>query len=72
MTELTGLTKDDCAAGCSASGCLIAAGRPHCMHPLKGGVPFNFKYDPAIQTNYADACKALGVKNKHLLEESAT
>jgi hypothetical protein len=72
MSKLTGLSKTDCAAGCSVNGCVIADGHPHCMHPLKGGVPFNFKNDPAIQKLYTDACSALGVKNKHALEGSTT
>jgi hypothetical protein len=68
MNKLDGLTKVDCAIGCDAKSCVIAAGRAHCMHPCKGGVPYNFKNDPVIHKIYADACTALGVKNKNLLE----
>jgi hypothetical protein len=69
MNKLSGLTKVDCAIGCTPTGCVIADGKPHCMHPCKGGVPFNFKNDPAIQKIYADACSALGVQNKHQVEQ---
>jgi hypothetical protein len=69
MSNLAGLTKVDCAAGCKADGCVIAGGKPHCMHPCKGGVPFNFKDDPAIQKIYADACSAIGVPNKNLVTQ---
>ena len=51
------------------TGCVIADGKPHCMHPCKGGVPFNFKNDPAIQKIYADACSALGVPNKNVVTQ---
>ena len=67
MSKLTGLTKVDCAASCSATGCVIADGRPQCMHPCKGGVPFTLKNDPAIQRLYADACSALSVPNKNVV-----
>ncbi len=69
MSKLAGLTKNDCAIGCSATGCVIADGRQHCMHPCKGGVPFTFKDDPAIQKLYADACMALGVQNKNVVSQ---
>jgi hypothetical protein len=39
------------------------------MHPCKGGMPPNFKNDPAIQVNYAQACELLGVANKHLVTQ---
>jgi hypothetical protein len=67
MSKLSGLTRVDCAIGCSEKGGLIGAGQPHCMHPCKGGVPPNFKNDPAVQVNYAQACELLGVANKHLV-----
>jgi hypothetical protein len=69
MNKLAGLTRADCAVGCTASGCVIADGRPHCMHPCKSGVPSTFKDDPTIQKLYADACGALGIQNKHLVTQ---
>lgn len=71
MSKLSGLTTLDCASACTAEGCVIAAGQPHCMHPCKGGVPEAFRSDPAIQAVYDDACIKLGVKGKHSLEGSA-
>jgi hypothetical protein len=69
MSKLAGLTKVDCAAGCNEAGCVIADGKPYCMHPCKGGVPQKFKDDPAIQQVYADACSALGVPNKNVVTQ---
>jgi hypothetical protein len=69
MSKLAGLTKVDCAAGCNADGCVIADGKPFCMHPCKGGVPFKFKNDPAIQKIYTEACTALGVPNKNMVTQ---
>ncbi len=69
MNHLAGLTKVDCPIGCNADGCVIGAGKPHCMHPCKGGVPFNFKNDPAIQKIYTEACTVLGVPNKNVVTQ---
>jgi hypothetical protein len=63
VSVLAGITKDACATACNIGGCEIAGGRPHCMHPLKGGVPHEHKSDPAILESYAQACTVLGVKN---------
>jgi len=72
MSNLTGITKLDCATACNVDGCVIAAGRPQCMHPLKGGVPHHCKNDPAIQQLYGQACAVLGVRNVHEIPEGAT
>jgi hypothetical protein len=65
MNPLAGLTKTDCAAGCSIkTGCVITAGRPRCAHPNKGGVPLELKDDPAVRALYDQALAALGVKTK--------
>jgi hypothetical protein len=69
MSKLAGLTKVDCAAGCSTDGCVIAAGKPLCFHPCKGGVQAKFKDDPSIQKIYAEACTVLGVSNKNLVTQ---
>jgi hypothetical protein len=69
MSKLAGITKVDCPVGCNVNGCVVAAGHPFCMHPCKGGVPYNFKNDPAIQKTYSDACAALGVPNKNLVTQ---
>jgi hypothetical protein len=63
--SLAGITRNSCPTGCSIDHCLLAAGRPFCFHPCGSGVPFNLKNDPAIQKLYADACAALGVKNRN-------
>jgi hypothetical protein len=69
MSKLAGITKVDCPVACSVDGCVVAAGKPYCMHPCKGGVPYNFKNDPAIQKTYADACSALGVADKNMVTQ---
>jgi hypothetical protein len=69
MSKLAGLTRVDCGAGCTESGCVIADGRPRCVHPLKAGVPFDLKNDPSIQKLYADACTALGIPNKNVVAQ---
>lgn len=69
MSKLSGFSRVDCPIGCSINGCVIADGKPFCMHPCKGGVPFNFKNDPEIQKLYAEACSALGVPNKNVVTQ---
>ncbi len=59
--KFAGITKFDCASACNVNGCVIAAGRPHCLHPLKGAMPEHFRNDPAIQQLYHEACTALGI-----------
>jgi hypothetical protein len=68
MTAFAGLTKENCATACNETGCVLAAGRPQCMHPCKGALPRNLKDDPALLKLRADACAHLGVKNTHVLE----
>jgi hypothetical protein len=63
MTNFTGMTRTTCAAACNVDGCVVAAGKPLCMHPCMSGVPHKFKADPEIQTIYAEACVVLGVPN---------
>jgi len=70
MKELAGLTRQNCATACSESGCVLAAGRPLCFHPCKGGAPEKFATDPKIQKLQAEARELLGVK-KHALQGAA-
>ena len=35
--QLAGLTKTECAKGCSVDGCVVS-GKPYCSHPAKGGL----------------------------------
>jgi hypothetical protein len=62
--DLAGITKTDCAKACSETGCAIT-GVNACAHPLKGGVQRALMGDLEILGRYADACKILGVPNKH-------
>jgi hypothetical protein len=62
-SELDGITKADCAKACSVTGCAITGSV--CAHPLKGGVQRALMGDIEILGRYADACKILGVPNKH-------
>ena len=71
MTDVAGISRENCAAGCNADGCVIS-GKNYCTHPLKGGLPFDFKDDPEIQKRYAEACAALGVNNIQTMPERLT
>jgi hypothetical protein len=64
MSDLTGLTRENCANGCNADGCIIGGSRqPRCMHPLKGGPSIALLNDPATMVAYDAACAAIGVGN---------
>jgi hypothetical protein len=64
MTNLSGITRKECPAGCKADRCVISA-RPICSHPCLGGVQESLKSDPGVMMRHAEACKALGIQNKH-------
>jgi len=36
-SPFAGLTKTECAKGCSVDGCVVS-GKPYCSHPAKGGL----------------------------------
>jgi hypothetical protein len=61
--DLAGITRDHCPAACSISGGAITGSV--CAHPNKGGVQRACMGDLEILGRYADACKILGVQNKH-------
>jgi hypothetical protein len=67
LTDLTGLTKRDCAKACNADCCVITE-LPNCAHPCMGGVQHALK-SSAILARYAVACKAIGVRNIHEIME---
>jgi hypothetical protein len=62
--DLAGISKDNCAKACTVAGCAIT-GVNTCAHPNKGGVQRALMGDVEILARYADACKILGVPNKH-------
>lgn len=66
MSDLRGISKEECATACNADGCVISK-RPFCFHPLKGGMSFAFS-DPVVRAAYDEACTAIGVKNVHQVE----
>jgi hypothetical protein len=71
MSALKGLTKENCAAGCNADGCVLLGDRqPRCCHPLKGGLAINQLNNPAARAAYDAACQAIGVGN-YLKDETA-
>jgi hypothetical protein len=70
MSNLVGLTRDNCATACNEKGCAIT-GLPRCCHPLKGGPPIDRLNDPAIMAAFANACTAIGVSNAYT-EENAS
>ena len=59
---VAGIGKDDCATACGPAGCIITGAI--CAHPYKGGVQHADK-KPHVLARYAEACKALDVKNVH-------
>ena len=64
MKGFQGLSRDDCAKACDATGCVLGGNRwPRCLHPLKGGPPVELLNDPATQQVYAAACAEIGVPN---------
>jgi hypothetical protein len=62
--DLAGITKESCAKACSEAGCAIT-GLNVCGHPRKGGVQRALMGNLEVLARYADACKILGVPNKH-------
>lgn len=54
-----GLTANDCAAGCNATGCIIS-GRPYCGHPFKGGLQGRDMQNDAAVARFEAAKKTLG------------
>lgn len=54
-----GLTANDCAAGCNATGCIIS-GRPYCGHPFKGGLQGRDMQNDAAVARVETAKKTLG------------
>ena len=64
MSNLSGLTRENCAAACNAERCVIG-GRPRCLHPGKSGIPIELLNDRATHEAFDEACRALGVRNIH-------
>jgi hypothetical protein len=70
MSDLSGLTRENCASGCNKDGCVIT-GLQRCCHPLKGGLPIERLNDPAAMAAFADACTAIGVGNAYIEEKAS-
>ena len=62
MSNLAGLTRENCATACGKDGCIIG-NSSRCAHPLKGGPPLERLNDSAMQAAYDQACAAIGVGN---------
>jgi hypothetical protein len=63
MSKFSGMSKSQCPAGCNVDRCLITL-RAHCGHPCLQGIQTALKSQDVL-ANYAEACKAIGVQNKH-------
>jgi hypothetical protein len=68
--QLAGITRDQCATACNRDGCVIS-GKPHCAHPMKGGLPIQLLNDRPIQEAFDNACTALGIKNIYKTETAS-
>lgn len=72
MSDLSGMTREHCAAGCSLAGCVILGSlQPRCAHPIKGGPPIHLLNDTAAMTAFSHACAAIGVGNVYSEEKSS-
>ncbi|MDB5616597.1 hypothetical protein [Tardiphaga sp.] len=70
MSDLSGMTRDNCGSACSESGCAIT-GLPRCCHPLKGGLPLSHLQDPEVMAAFGEACAAIGVGNVYTGEKAS-
>jgi hypothetical protein len=68
MSVFDGMTKADCPAACNQDRCVITE-LANCAHPLKGGVQHALKSNPGVLARYAEACKAIGVRNVHEVKQ---
>jgi hypothetical protein len=64
FAELSGISRENCSSFCNADRCVIS-NQGTCAHPCKNGLQRPGLQPPEILERYADACKILGVKNKH-------
>jgi hypothetical protein len=64
MSDLRGLTTDNCGSACNKDGCAIT-GLARCCHPLKGGLPISHLNDPVAMSAFNEACAAIGVSNAY-------
>jgi len=63
MSKYSGMSRSQCPADCKPDRCIITE-RPNCGHPCLSGLQMAVK-TPAVLARYAEACKAVGVKNIH-------
>jgi|1185.fasta_scaffold898902_2 hypothetical protein len=63
MSDLSGISRDNCPSSCNELGCVITGGGI-CAHPCKSGVQHADK-KPETLARYAKACELLGVRNQH-------
>ncbi len=68
VAAFVGLTAVECAAECSAAGCVIS-GKPYCGHPYKGGLQGRDLHDDAAVARM-DAAKRMLGKAKITVEKS--
>lgn len=64
MSMFSGMSRSACPAGCKVDRCVITE-TASCSHPCMTGVQHALKSKPGVLARYAEACKAIGVKNIH-------
>jgi hypothetical protein len=67
MSKYSGMSRSQCPADCKPDRCIITE-RPNCAHPCMGGVQHALK-SSAVLGRYAEACRAIGVRNIHEIME---
>jgi hypothetical protein len=63
MSKYSGMKRSQCPDDCGPARCIITD-LPNCAHPCMSGLQMAVK-TPAVLARYAEACKAIGVKNIH-------